>query len=114
MGKTSKADIKSDIDSLFSKKGKAITKDKLKVEAAKVAKTAKVAKPAETEKPGIKIEAIKKVPKKEMKEIKNPEPDASKIRKRTEEGFKIYNLEELNIGKGGETEDCPFDCDCCF
>jgi hypothetical protein len=32
----------------------------------------------------------------------------------TEEGFKIYSTEELNIGKGGETEDCPFDCNCCF
>lgn len=32
----------------------------------------------------------------------------------TEEGWKIYTPEELNIGKGGETELCPFDCDCCF
>jgi hypothetical protein len=32
----------------------------------------------------------------------------------TEEGWKIYTPEELSIGKGGETADCPFDCNCCF
>eukprot|EP01130_Rhizamoeba_saxonica_P004134 TRINITY_DN1704_c0_g1_i1.p2 TRINITY_DN1704_c0_g1~~TRINITY_DN1704_c0_g1_i1.p2 ORF type:complete len:110 (+),score=30.09 TRINITY_DN1704_c0_g1_i1:3-332(+) len=32
----------------------------------------------------------------------------------TEEGYRIYTLDELNIGKGGDTPDCPFDCQCCF
>ena len=32
----------------------------------------------------------------------------------TEEGFRIYSTEELNIGKGGDTADCPIDCNCCF
>ena len=32
----------------------------------------------------------------------------------TEEGWKIYTAEELSIGKGGDTELCPFDCKCCF
>jgi hypothetical protein len=32
----------------------------------------------------------------------------------TEEGWKVYTPAELNIGKGGDTELCPFDCDCCF
>ncbi|KAJ9080971.1 hypothetical protein DSO57_1019366 [Entomophthora muscae] len=36
-------------------------------------------------------------------------------RKTTEEGFMIYSSKELNIGQGeGDTEDCPFDCQCCF
>jgi hypothetical protein len=26
----------------------------------------------------------------------------------------LYSTEELNIGKGGDTEDCPFDCQCCY
>jgi hypothetical protein len=30
------------------------------------------------------------------------------------DGLKVYSLEELGIGKGGDTADCPFDCDCCF
>lgn len=34
--------------------------------------------------------------------------------RRTEEGYRIYTAEELGIGKGGGTADCPFDCDCCF
>lgn len=36
-------------------------------------------------------------------------------RKRTEEGFAIYSEAELGLSKhGGDTPDCPFDCDCCF
>ncbi|KAI5192458.1 hypothetical protein NEMIN01_2022 [Nematocida minor] len=32
----------------------------------------------------------------------------------TEDGYKIYTEQELNIGKGGQTENCPIDCNCCF
>lgn len=32
----------------------------------------------------------------------------------TEDGYKIYTEEELKIGKGGVTENCPIDCNCCF
>ena len=41
---------------------------------------------------------------------------AQKIRRVTEDGFKIYTEEELglNMTGGGDTELCPFDCDCCF
>lgn len=31
-----------------------------------------------------------------------------------EEGLPIYSTEELNVGKGGSTGACPFDCGCCF
>lgn len=34
--------------------------------------------------------------------------------KRTADGLRIYTEEELGIGKGGGTPDCPFDCSCCF
>lgn len=40
--------------------------------------------------------------------------EKSKKNKFTEEGYKIYSVDELNIGRGGGTELCPFDCDCCF
>lgn len=41
--------------------------------------------------------------------------EAGKGRKRTEEGFAIYGEDELGLGKkGGDTDLCPFDCDCCF
>lgn len=32
----------------------------------------------------------------------------------TEEGYKIYTKEELKIGLGGDTDLCPFDCDCWY
>ncbi len=36
-------------------------------------------------------------------------------RKYTEEGFPIYTEDELGLNKkGGDTPDCPFDCQCCF
>lgn len=34
-------------------------------------------------------------------------------RKFTEDGLPIYTEKELGLGKGGDTELCPFDCDCC-
>jgi hypothetical protein len=33
---------------------------------------------------------------------------------RTEDGLPIYLDEELKIGLGKDTPDCPFDCSCCF
>ncbi|EDO05886.1 uncharacterized protein BBOV_IV002890 [Babesia bovis T2Bo] len=35
-------------------------------------------------------------------------------RKHTEDNLPVYTIEELNIGKGGNTSLCPFDCDCCY
>eukprot|EP00879_Flechtneria_rotunda_P005994 GHRR01006303.1.p1 GENE.GHRR01006303.1~~GHRR01006303.1.p1 ORF type:complete len:207 (+),score=78.98 GHRR01006303.1:3194-3814(+) len=38
-----------------------------------------------------------------------------KARKCTEEGYAVYDEDELGLNtKGGDTELCPFDCDCCF
>lgn len=31
-----------------------------------------------------------------------------------EEGLPIYTTEELKVGAGGDTDNCPFDCECCF
>ena len=76
-----------------SKKSKAIKKDKKEKTSTKVERKEKSA-------PG---------PEKSMKE-----PKKHANRKYTEEGFKIYSTEELKIGQGGDTADCPFDCECCF
>jgi hypothetical protein len=36
-------------------------------------------------------------------------------KRRKIDGLSLYSTEELNIGKGaGDTEDCPFDCQCCY
>ncbi|GAA5857895.1 hypothetical protein JCM9279_001810 [Rhodotorula babjevae] len=40
--------------------------------------------------------------------------DSRGTRKKTEDGLPIYSLDELNIGHGGDTPECPFDCQCCF
>ena len=42
------------------------------------------------------------------------ESNQKDLRKTTQEGYNIYKEDELNIGKGGDTKDCPFDCNCCF
>jgi hypothetical protein len=34
--------------------------------------------------------------------------------KKIDGGLKIYSEEDLNIGKGGNSNLCPFDCKCCF
>jgi len=43
---------------------------------------------------------------------------ASRSSKKTDrkqvDGVSVYTEEELNIGKGKDTDLCPFDCDCCF
>lgn len=37
-----------------------------------------------------------------------------KIRPLTDDGLPIFTWQEMGIGRGGDTPDCPFDCDCCF
>ncbi|KNC98606.1 uncharacterized protein SPPG_06287 [Spizellomyces punctatus DAOM BR117] len=37
-----------------------------------------------------------------------------KAKRRTEDGYSLFTTEELNIGKGGDTPQCPFECWCCF
>ncbi|CAG8475240.1 25833_t:CDS:2 [Dentiscutata erythropus] len=37
----------------------------------------------------------------------------TKSRKTTEDGLAVYDINELNIGNGGDTPLCPFDCECC-
>lgn len=52
----------------------------------------------------------------ERKERLQRKKEENKKIKRTEEGWRIYTLEELGLDKnqyGGNTPLCPFDCDCC-
>ncbi|CAO3688219.1 unnamed protein product [Umbelopsis vinacea] len=37
-----------------------------------------------------------------------------KAKRTTEDGYPLYDVKELNIGLGGDTDECPFDCTCCF
>ncbi|CAL5220355.1 g2354 [Coccomyxa viridis] len=38
----------------------------------------------------------------------------TKARRRDADGFAIYSEEELGLSKGGNTPQCPFDCECCY
>ena len=85
--KQKKSDIGSSLDAMFkSKASKAIKK-----------KEKKVAEPV----------------KKETKPQMPPKEEKSKPRKYVD-GLAVFTEAELNIGQGGNTEDCPFDCNCCF
>ncbi|KAF9435452.1 hypothetical protein BGZ76_006265 [Entomortierella beljakovae] len=37
-----------------------------------------------------------------------------KGKRKTDDGLRLFDINDLNIGKGGETDKCPFDCECCF
>ncbi|KAL7712785.1 DUF1764 domain-containing protein [Entamoeba marina] len=58
----------------------------------------------------------KKVIEKQQQNKKLQQKPTKKQIKRTEEGYRIYSLEELGLDRnkyGGNTPLCPFDCDCC-
>ena len=38
----------------------------------------------------------------------------SKVRPLTDDGLPVYSAQEMKIGMGGDTDQCPFDCACCF
>ena len=71
------------------------------------------------------LDALFNTKSKSLKKVKKEEPIAKVAPKKpveakakparyTDDGLRIYSKEELNMGKGGDTADCPFDCDCCF
>ncbi|KAJ1645401.1 hypothetical protein IWQ61_010319, partial [Dispira simplex] len=38
----------------------------------------------------------------------------TKSKRLTEDGLPLFTVQDLRIGEGGDTPDCPFDCQCCF
>jgi len=42
------------------------------------------------------------------------DPKAISKSRKVIDGWTIYKDHELNIGQGGDTPLCPFDCDCCY
>jgi len=105
--------IDASIDDIFASKTKPVKKDPI---AGKAGKSSKI-----TKEPAAKIVVdASSVDAKPLKASKPANDDfadsrgAQKGRPKTEDGFLIFGTDELNIGKGGETEQCPFDCNCCF
>ena len=91
--------------------------DKLQ-KSKKLAKAKKSVAPKQPEanKSTKKTQANEKVKNQKINKMAARSQDLSKGRKKTEEGFNIYTEEELKLAeeKGGDTADCPFDCECCF
>ena len=62
--------------------------------------------------PKVEIVEFKKP---ELKREHLPEDELFKPKRRVmDDGLPIYKEDELNIGLGKDTPECPFDCDCCF
>ena len=70
----------------------------------------------EEKKPEKKADASKKNSKEInfQKAIEMADKNSKGPRRYTEDGYRIYTMEELGLGEGGDGPDCPFDCNCCF
>ena len=96
VGKTKLTKDKSFINDIFKKAQKAKVKNEM-IEKEKLTEMAKQ-----------EIES-KKHKKKMMKEANKMAKSITSSGKRTEGGLKVFTMDELNIGKGGDTDLCPFD-----
>eukprot|EP00347_Sterkiella_histriomuscorum_P013624 403364007 len=116
--------VKATLDQLFKKK--AIEKSGIKHQDAKK-EDDPTATQAELTKEEIsdlkkkklekKMKKLRKIQEQQMAEERQKERQNDKKKQQnkfTEDGLKIYSMEDLNIGKGGDSADCPFDCNCCF
>ena len=96
VGKSKLTKDKSFINDIFKKAQKAKVKNEM-IEKEKLTEMAKQ-----------EIES-KKHKKKMMKEANKMAKSITSSGKRTEGGLKVFTMDELNIGKGGDTDLCPFD-----
>jgi tyrosyl-tRNA synthetase len=64
--------------------------------------------------------SIAKIPSQEVKTVKPVDEEFADTRNKkskrplTDDGLPIYSDKDMRIGTGGDTAECPFDCDCCF
>lgn len=49
-----------------------------------------------------------------VEEVADVRGDRKQARPLTEDGLPIYSWQEMGMGQGGDTPECPFDCNCCF
>ncbi|CAD2091531.1 conserved protein, unknown function [Plasmodium vinckei lentum] len=93
------SEAKSNIDDIFNN-------IKAKDKNVKINETGKIKK-NNSEKKGSYPNKIKK-----KKETDGSKKNTNRLH--TPDGLPIYTMEELNMGRGGYTKDCPFECNCCF
>ncbi|KAJ2720972.1 hypothetical protein GGI07_004286 [Coemansia sp. Benny D115] len=112
----------SEIDDIFAAKPAATTKP---------AAVPKAPEPEPEPKPSAKHRNVKVIDasqadtaaKSSAKQKPPPKSDADSVfadsrgknSKYTEDGLRVFYMDDLRIGEGeGDTELCPFDCNCCF
>ncbi|KAJ3261715.1 hypothetical protein HK103_004666 [Boothiomyces macroporosus] len=120
----------SEIDDIFGRKKKNVEPAKqekkdiekkeipLKSES-KVSKKKKEFKVPQKIKEKVQVETVDFSTNAEIKKPKIVDPNDdgtfADSREQTEDGLPIYLDTELNVGlDGGDTPQCPFDCQCCF
>lgn len=107
------------MDEIFAKRGKKPKTEILEIKP-KDAKISKKKSNSKAKKPETEIvETIDFSKPKEKVKVQVPKDDffgdSRGARKQTDDGLDIYLDTELKIGEGnGDTELCPFDCQCCF
>ncbi|KAI8318663.1 DUF1764-domain-containing protein, partial [Martensiomyces pterosporus] len=104
---------KNEIDDIFTTKPapakQAATKKQEKEQQAKPTKSIKV----------IDATAADRITKQQRQPPPPKDDDFADSRgknsKYTDDGLRVFYMEDLHIGEGeGDTDQCPFDCDCCF
>lgn len=66
------------------------------------------------------LSSVKQEDKKEKDLKKNDKSDEEKCLflggdgRRYYDGLPVYTIDELQLGQGGDTKDCPIYCDCCL
>ena len=89
--------------------------DKKRKAAKEVIEQSKKTKPSASKTPNTAPVQVVEFKKTAVKKQELPEDELFKPKRRTmDDGLPIYKEDELNIGLGKDTADCPFDCDCCF
>ncbi|KAG0327270.1 hypothetical protein BGZ99_008031 [Dissophora globulifera] len=107
------------------KDGSTATKDQSGSKAPGVTTTTKPKSSAKVEavvfneRPAAAAAAAAAVKIQKYKRSKDAEPDSDdelekKAKRRTDDGLRLFDIHDLNIGKGGDTDQCPFECKCCF
>lgn len=87
--------LKAEIDDLFTKKIKKNSKEELKEEGEEK----------------LKIKSSSPTEKDSFGDVRGLHKKATRL---TDDGLPIWTDKEMKIGQGGDSPDCPFDCECCF
>jgi len=95
------------------------SQSKLNVVATKAKSGPKVEAVVFNERPAAAAAAAAAAKIQKFKRTRDDGPDSDdelekKGKRRTDDGLRLFDIHDLNIGKGGDTDKCPFECECCY